>query len=126
MIGNTDGGPRLALVIRFGSTATGRARSDSDVDLAVLAERELSLADQERVVIALARRHGIPEDRIDLIDLHAAPPLLAHEIAEQGELLEGEPEEFLRFRLSAWKVYQDTAKLRRARERNLRKRLDVP
>jgi predicted nucleotidyltransferase len=116
----------LKLVIRFGSTAAGRQRPDSDVDLAVLAERELTLADQERVVIELARRQGIGEDRIDLVDLQTAPPLLQHEIAEHGELLEGDPDDFLRFRLTAWKAYQDTAKLRRAREQNLRRRLDVP
>lgn len=115
----------LTLVIRFGSTAAGRARADSDVDLAVLAESELSLADQERVVIELARRLGIGEDRIDLVDLRVAPPLLQHEIAERGELLAGDPDDFLRFRFSAWKAYQDTAKLRRAREQNLRRRLDV-
>jgi len=118
--------PRIELVVRFGSAAAGRARPDSDVDVAVLAERELSLADQERVVVDLARRHGMPEDRIDLVDLRTAPPLLLHEIAERGELLEGTPEDFLRFRVTAWKIYQDTARLRRARQENLRKRLDVP
>ena len=118
--------PRLELVIRFGSTVANRARPDSDLDIAVLAERELSLADQERIVIGLSRRHGIPEDKIDLVDLRRAPPLLQHEVAEQGELLEGDPDEFLRFRVSAWKVHQDTARLRRAREQNLRRRLDVP
>lgn len=118
--------PRLALVVRYGSTAAGRARADSDVDVAVLAERELSLADQERVVIALARRHGFREDSIDLVDLRTAPPLLQHEIAEGGELLEGQADDFLHFRVSAWKAWQDSAKLRRARERNLARRLDVP
>jgi predicted nucleotidyltransferase len=114
------------LVIRFGSTVSGRARADSDVDLAVLASRELSLEDQERVVIDLARRQEFREDAIDLVDLRAAPPLLQHEVAECGELLEGHPDEFLRFRLSAWKIYQDTARLRRARARNLRRRLGAP
>jgi predicted nucleotidyltransferase len=113
----------IKLVIRFGSTAAGRARADSDVDLAVLASRELTLADQERVVIELARRYGFQEDRIDLVDLRVAPPLLQREVAERGELLEGDPDEFLRFRFSAWKLFQDTAKLRRARDANLRRRL---
>jgi predicted nucleotidyltransferase len=123
-----DGTPPLEieLVIRFGSTVTGRARADSDVDIAVLAERELSLEDQERVVIDLAGRHGFPEDAIDLVDLRAAPPLLRREIAERGVLLEGDPDDFLRFRVSAWKAWQDTAKLRQARERNLARRLDAP
>ncbi len=126
-MGDEAGGrPRLELVIRFGSAAAGRTRPDSDVDIAVLGERELSLEDRERVLIHLGQRHGLPEDRIDLVDLRTASPLLLHEVAEHGELLEGAPDDFLRFRVSAWKIYQDTARLRRARERHLRDILDVP
>jgi hypothetical protein len=117
--------PRIELVIRFGSSVSGRARPDSDVDLAVLGERELTLDDRTDLIERLARTHGIPEDRIDLVDLRTASPLLQHEVAEKGRLLEGTPERFLDFRISAWKVYQDTARLRRAREANLKKRFDV-
>lgn len=117
---------RPTLVVRFGSTVTGRARPDSDIDIGVLCERELTLDERGQIVVDLARRHGLPEDRIDLVDLRTANPILLHEAAENGELLEGDPDDFLHFRVSAWKVYHDTAKLRRARERNLRNRLDVP
>ena len=126
MSGDTRAFPRPQLVVRFGSTVTGRARPDSDVDIAVLGERELTLEERERIVIDLAQRHGIPEDRIDLVDLRTASPILLHEVAEKGVLLQGDPDDFLHFRVSAWKIYQDTARLRRARERNLRNRLDVP
>ncbi len=118
--------PRLVLVIRYGSTSAGRARPDSDIDVGVLAERELTLEDRSRVVAELASRHGWPEDRIDLVDLRVASPLLLHEVAEKGELLEGDPDDFLRFRVTAWKIHQDTARLRRAREQRLRDVLDVP
>lgn len=118
--------PRLKLAIRFGSTVEGRARSDSDVDIAVLAERELTLAEQSEVVAALAQRFQFPEDRIDLVDLQNASPLLQHEVAEKGELLEGDPDDFLHFRVLAWKLYQDTARLRRAREKRVGDVLDVP
>jgi predicted nucleotidyltransferase len=126
MSNDTGTEPRLELVVRFGSTVQGRARPDSDLDVAVLADRELSLAERQLVVLGLARRHGFPEDRIDLVDLRAASPLLQHEVAEHGQLLEGDPDDFLRFRVSAWKVYQDTARLRRARQQRLRDALDVP
>ncbi len=121
-----DRHPRLELVIRFGSTARGRQRADSDVDIAVRSDRTLTLAEQSEVGAYLAARYAVPEDRIDLVDLRAASPLLSHEIAENGELLEGHPDAFVRFRVEAWKVYQDTARLRRARERHLRDELDVP
>ena len=117
---------KIELVIRFGSTARGTAREDSDVDLGVWAEHSLSLAEQSALVAELALRFGLPEDKIDLVDLRTASPLLLHEVAEGGELLLGAPDDFTRFRVRAWKIHQDTARLRRARERHLSDVLDVP
>ena len=63
--------------------------------------------------------HDMPEDRIDLVDIWSAPPLLQHHIAMTGKLLKGNKDDFLGFRVLAWKRYLDTAKLRRAREKKL-------
>ncbi len=123
MVGQAFTPPRL--VIRFGSTSKGTPRADSDIDIAVLTEKPLELEEQSEVVAWLAERFGLPEDRIDLVDLHNASPLLQHEIAERGELLFGNPDDFVRFRVAAWKVYHDTARLRRWREKRLREELDV-
>lgn len=104
------------LVVLFGSRATGHAGPRSDTDLAVLLNRPF---DPVRMTVEIGRLVGDP--RLDLVDLHHAPPLLAWQIARTGELIhEGEPGAFARFHSLAFRRYCDTAKLREARERIIR------
>ncbi|MBI2050538.1 MAG: nucleotidyltransferase domain-containing protein [Parcubacteria group bacterium] len=110
---------RQNLIILFGSHATGRTRAGSDVDVAVLSKKPLSLKEKGLVSEESAKQLGVSEDSIDIIDLSVADPLLQHEVAENGKLLSGDKDDFDLFRLLAWKRYQGTAKFRRARERAL-------
>jgi len=109
----------VKLIILFGSKASGFSGRNSDVDVAVLADRPLSLSDKTFLIEDLIKKIETTEDKIDLIDLWQAPPLLQNEIAQSGKLLIGSEFDFLRFKVLAWKRYQDTKKLRRAREENL-------
>src|SRR5436853_24844 len=68
--------PDLELLVLFGSHATARAGVRSDVDLAV---RCTGAADLEKLYLTLAPRLGT--DRLDVIDLRRASPLLAFEVA---------------------------------------------
>ena len=111
------------LIILFGSHATGTAGKQSDTDIAVLDERALSLDDRAEIGERMARELHISEDALDIVDLHAASPLLQYQVAEHGRLLSGAREEFVRFQVRAWKQYQDTARLRRAREQSLAKKI---
>jgi len=107
------------LVIAFGSRARGTAGASSDFDVAVLFDHELSLAERSKLVQSLARKLGVSEEQVDLVDLRTASPLLQYRVTNEGRLLEGDQFDFLRFRVLAWKRYLDTAKFRRARERAL-------
>ncbi|MEK7560499.1 MAG: nucleotidyltransferase domain-containing protein [Patescibacteria group bacterium] len=110
----------LKLVILFGSQARGSAGTESDTDVAALSDHALSLAERSVLIKRLALELNAPEDKVDLVDLWAAPPLLQHHISEEGKLLYGKPFDFLRFRVLAWKRYQNTAKFRRARHETLK------
>lgn len=105
------------LTILFGSQATGKTSPDSDFDVAILSSKPLNLKDKARASEEAAHQLGVSEDKIDIVDLANASPLLKHEVAENGKLLRGNKDSFDMFRLLAWKQYQDTAKFRRARER---------
>lgn len=109
-------GPEVELLMLFGSQATGRATAASDVDLAVLAAPGTDL---EALRLAAIRRLGT--DRVDLVDLRRAPPLLAMAVARTGRCLHQKTGvELARFTSLALRRYADTAKLRRAREQGLR------
>lgn len=107
------------LIILFGSHARGTAGKQSDFDVAVTADRPLSLEERALVAHDVARKLKTPEDRIDIVELLHAPPLLQYQIATTGKILEGNPADFIRFQVLAWKRYLDTAKLRRSREKSL-------
>jgi len=108
--------PRLDLLVLFGSTVKGRRRAGSDLDLAV---RFDGPPDLDALYLALAGRLGT--DRLDLVDLRRAGPLLAFEVARSGRLLfERRPGVFREFQSLASRRYCDTAKLRAAQQRAIR------
>lgn len=113
--------PTIDAAILFGSRAKGTARADSDADIAILAKESLSLDDKIALGEEMAKRLGVSEDKIDLVDLRHASPLLQHQVGEEGRILSGDPQKFARFRVLAWKRYLDTAKFRRAGELALKK-----
>ncbi len=75
---------RVQLVYLFGSTADEQRPTVGDVDIAVLSEPKLTLAELLRWRADLTTAMGV---EMDLISLNDAPIVLAHEIAESGRCL---------------------------------------
>ena len=61
-----SGFPALRLAIVYGSMARGGARVDSDLDLAVLADRPLTAGERIAVVTAVSEATHRPVDLVDL------------------------------------------------------------
>lgn len=112
----------VRLIVLFGSRARGHARGGSDYDVAYLAERSLSIAEQGNLAEAIAAVLGTNEDAIDAVDANEASPLLQFQIAKHGKLLYGSRRAMVQFTLLAWKRYQHTAKFRRLIDRALAQR----
>lgn len=101
----------LDLIVLFGSRATGLARTDSDVDIAVRTRtpREARTVEWEWALMT-ALDEAIGGD-LDFVLLNDAPPLLMFEIATEGKPLhEAEPDTFLEFQLYAAKRHYDNQK----------------
>ena len=102
----------LRFILLFGSALTGATHRKSDIDLAFLFDRPVDILSMTNRVIRL-----LHTDKVDVIDLKHASPLLKYSIAEKGKLLyEKSPGMFFEFCLLAFKEYVDTRKLREARE----------
>ena len=112
---------KIKLIIIFGSRARRTFNKRSDTDIAVLADRELSLNEKGDLGEDIAKKLNISDESIDIVDLWNAPPLLQHQVAENGKIFYGSKEDFIRFRVLAWRRYQDTAKFRRARRESIKK-----
>jgi len=105
------------LIIAFGSQVTGRATTLSDHDFGAFSGKPLSLNERSKLSEYLAEKFKINEDKIDLVDLSVASPILKFEVAKRGKLVEGSDFDFIRYKVRAFKEYQNTAKFRRMRER---------
>jgi len=103
----------LDLVILFGSSAAGRLHRGSDIDIGFLFDR------REDVVNLTNRATGLLRtDKVDVVDLRRASPLLMYAAARQGiPLYERMPGSFAGFYSLSFRMYVDTEKLRRARDR---------
>jgi len=76
--------PQLELAILFGSCATGRAGPNSDLDLAVQADKPMDAELKLSLITDLAEHFGRP---VDLVDLRTAGEPLLGEIFKGRRIL---------------------------------------
>jgi len=79
----------------------------------------MTLDDRTEISEQLSKKLGVSEDKVDLVDLLTASPILKFEATKNGKLIEGAREDFIRLKVRAFKEYADTARFRRIRERVL-------
>lgn len=81
--------PDIQAAYIFGSVAQGRARPDSDIDIAVLLGRRLPDSRALHYRLRLAGELGAALHRgdVQLVILNDAPPLLAHRVLSRGALV---------------------------------------
>jgi predicted nucleotidyltransferase len=103
----------LRLVLLFGSVASGQEYQESDIDLGFLFGRPIDILALTNRVIQLLRT-----DRVDVIDLSRASPLLKYSAIRHGKVLfEQAPGLFNTFQSLTFRIYVDTKKLRDAQEK---------
>ncbi len=83
--------PELRLVIIFGSLASGKARPDSDLDIAVSAARPLTADEKLHLTGDLAEATGRP---VDVVDLRTVGEPLLGQILSGGHRIAGSDEEY--------------------------------
>jgi uncharacterized protein YutE (UPF0331/DUF86 family)/predicted nucleotidyltransferase len=103
----------VCLLVVFGSAVRDLRRPDSDLDLAVWMATA-NIAPQELVRLEMALRPLFPGERLDLVLLNRASPLLQFQVALHGTVLfEATPGVFHAFQVLASKRHADVAYLRR-------------
>lgn len=113
---------RIRLLVLFGSRSGGAARPGSDIDLAVLLDRDPGLGE----LLALQRDIEAAlelEQRLDLVVLNTLnSTTLGREIARNGKaIFDRSGEEFTAFKIRAMKEYADFEPFRRLRREVLAK-----
>jgi predicted nucleotidyltransferase len=96
----------ILLLLQFGSTTSGRARADSDLDLAVLLEHApRSLTEYTDLIGDLQAL--TPDREVDIAILNTADPLFLKKITETAGLVYGSQRRLHEFKMYAFKRYQD-------------------
>jgi uncharacterized protein len=104
--------PEIVFALLFGSRASGRARPDSDWDIAVFLDEALDASTRFRVRRALAAALE-PELTVDIVVLNEAPPLLAHRALTGQLLVDRDRARYVRFFVRTLGESQDEAYARR-------------
>ena len=100
----------LQLVLLFGSVASGKIHRHSDIDLAFLHETPQDGLELTNRVVRLLRT-----DKVDVVDLRLASPLLKMSVVRTGRLLyECSPGLYHRFCSLYFREYADSKKFRDA------------
>ena len=103
----------VCLLVAFGSAVRDLRRPESDLDLAVWMATA-NIAPQAPVSLEVALRPFFPGERLDLVLLNRASPLLQFQVALHGAVLfEAAPGVFHDFQVLASKRHADVAHLRR-------------
>jgi predicted nucleotidyltransferase len=101
--------PEVVAVYLFGSQAKGKARNRSDIDIAILLEDG---SDSHRYFDLMLKHmeelERIYNNRVDVVILNNARPLLQHQVLMYGKLLyERNRQARVRFEVSSRKIYFD-------------------
>ncbi|HEY4495676.1 MAG TPA: nucleotidyltransferase domain-containing protein [Candidatus Paceibacterota bacterium] len=98
----------LRLLLVFGSAVTGRTHKESDLDVAYLSARALTIREEAELIVAIGPI--LKNNCVDLANISLAPPLLLYALAQNSEILyELNPFEFYNLRAYAFKRYIEAA-----------------
>jgi len=100
---------QIVAIYVFGSTATGKYRNGSDIDIAIMVRG--SMEGMERIQVETSLSNFLKRD-VDLIIFGDANPLLQHQILTYGRLVfESDSKERVRQEVAARREYLDSLRL---------------
>ena len=105
----------IEFALIFGSFASGKAGSKSDLDLGIFSKESFDLLLLGKMIVDLEKITGLKIDLLELKDIYKKNPLLSYQIVTNCKLLFSKDENiFLEFKRRSFLSYFDTERLRRS------------
>lgn len=115
--------PAVRFALLFGSRARGQARPGSDWDVALFVDPDLDV--QGRFEMRRRLMSEMPAaERVDVVVLNEAPPLLAHRALQGSPLFVRDHQAYVRFAVRALALSLDEQYFRDLHARARRRRLE--
>lgn len=112
--------PEIEAVFLFGSVARGESRPDSDLDIAVLLDRNAYEDGVDVLRLMSDMTDVFARSDVDVAVLNGASPLLMHRVVRDGHVLYAVSNRAVaEFHLYAVQQYEDTRPLREAQYQRL-------
>ena len=114
----------LCLILLFGSRATGKTHVRSDFDIAYLSKMPLDLMDEARLICDLMP--VFRADKVDLVNLKKAPPLLRKQIFDRHLVLFcADKAQYFAYQMYALRGYTEAKPLFELRSLSIKKFLQT-
>jgi len=111
--------PAIFVAFLYGSHATGRVNSGSDIDIALLYDRNL-LPDVEQRLQLVDNLISITKRDVDLLILNDASPIICMQVLRKGKIIfERNHQAYLDFFVKTVNKYDDLKRVRSGIEKNL-------
>ena len=113
----------LALVILYGSQATGKAREGSDIDVAILGKRKIPF----NLLLNLNDEfaHIFKTRELDVKSLHSTNPFFRYQVMRDGILLYGKSYDYNSYKAYAFRDYHDSKDLLKLKRIIVERRLQA-
>jgi len=112
-----EGREEVLLGYMFGSFVEGRLTNESDVDIALLFEKEPDLPTLVSIMNGIT---DITDRKVDIVVLNYASPIIRMQVLKRGRLLKKTNDKIYNdFFLRAVKEYDDIKIVRKAQEENI-------
>lgn len=99
----------LEMILLFGSQVNGQTNFDSDFDIAYLPKKKLG--GKQKINLNCDFIDVFHNDKIDMVNVQGANPLLKYEISQNSQLLFGDEIDYLNFKGRAYRQYIDAQPL---------------
>ncbi|KKP48261.1 MAG: polymerase beta domain protein region protein [Candidatus Woesebacteria bacterium GW2011_GWA1_33_30] len=96
---------KLSLILMHGSQITGKIHPESDTDIAFVREKTKIKINYLELLVDLTKL--IKKDKIDLVDITHANPLLLFAITSKSKLLAGSLDSYNNLSHKAFNLYSD-------------------